>query len=131
MIGDPRRQHDELGKSAGAPIVAARDSQHLTVVAQVHLATAAECALAAINGGVERDAVAYLNILYSGPHALYHACRLMAHHDRWNPAPGGPVVAVDVAPANAAGRNLYQEFIGTRHRNWKICDLEFLVLGKK
>ena len=48
-----------LGKGAMPPIVGAGNAQHAAIVAEVHLAAAAEPALAAEDRGVERDAIAH------------------------------------------------------------------------
>src|SRR3974390_538275 len=65
-VGNSRRQGDEFGKSSGPSIDAAGASQPLAVIAQVHLATAAKRTFAAIDGGVEGDAVSFLKVLYAG-----------------------------------------------------------------
>ena len=57
-VDDALRNGDELGKGAMAAVVAAGNADHLAVVAEVDFAAPAEGALPAVDGGVERDAVA-------------------------------------------------------------------------
>ena len=68
---------------------------------------------AAVDGGVEGDAVAFGesgDVLADGGDA---SGGFVAHDDRRNAAAGGAVVAVDVAAADAAGGDLDQDFVGS------------------
>ena len=53
---------DVFGECAVAAVVAAGDADHFAAVAEVDFAAAAEDAFAAIDGGVEGDAIAGLEV---------------------------------------------------------------------
>src|ERR1035441_8809729 len=56
-IQDPGGYGHVFRESAVPPVVAARNSQNLPVVAQVDVTGLAECARPATDGGIERDPV--------------------------------------------------------------------------
>src|SRR5581483_6724936 len=98
---------------------ATRDSEHLPVIAQVHITATAVRALSAINSRVEGDAIACLEAADFLAYVSDNSCRFVSHHDRWNPPSGRSIETVDVAAANAAGRYSNKQFIVVecRHRN--------------
>ena len=111
-MNDAGGNDDILGKCAGAAVVAAGNAEDLAMIAEIYVAAKAVLASAAIDGGVEGDAVALGesgNVLAYGGDA---SGSFVAHYDRGNAAAGGAVVAVDIAAADAAGGYLDQNFIG-------------------
>ena len=131
-IEDAFRNGDVFGEGAGAAVVAAGDADDLAVVAEIDLAAPAEVAFAAVDGGVEGDAVA-------GPDSRLtpsadggdDAGRLVTHDDGRNAAAGGAVVAVDVAAADAAGGDPDQHFAWTRSRRRQIGNSQMFVFGEQ
>src|ERR1700733_12022805 len=111
-MNDAGGNDDILGKCAGATVVAAGNAEDLAMVAEIYVAAKAVVASAAVDGGVEGDAVAFGasgNVLAYGGDA---SGGFVAHHDRWNAAAGGAIVAVDIAAADATGGYLDQDFVG-------------------
>jgi hypothetical protein len=92
-----------IGESSGAAIVGAGDAEDLAAVAEIYIAAAAVLTFAAVDGGVEGDAVAFGETLNGLADGGDFSGRFVTHHDRGNAAPGGAIVAVDVAAADAAG----------------------------
>src|SRR5258708_997320 len=131
QVRDARRENDELGKGPGAAVVAAGNAEDLAVVAQVHFSPLAERAVAAIDGRIKGDAVAFTKTVYVGADAGHDAGGLMSHHERRNPPPGRTVVAVNVAAADSAGGNAYQNFIAPRHRYRELRNFKLVVFREK
>ncbi len=101
------------------------------MLAKIHLAAPAELAFAAVNGGVEGDAVAGPVARSSLTHGRYDAGRLMTHHDGRNAAARGAIVAMDIAAADPAGGNPNQHFAWTRSRRRQIGNSQMFVFGEQ
>jgi len=130
-MNDAGGNDDILGKCAGAAVVAAGNAEDLAMIAEIYVAAKAVLASAAIDGGVEGDAVAF------GESGDVLACGgdapggFVAHYDGGNAAAGGAVVAVDIAAADAARGDLDQDFIGQWRGLGEIGDFQVLVFGEE
>jgi hypothetical protein len=87
--------------------------------------------VAAIDSGVEGDAVSLGQIFYLSADRGDDAGGFVAHDDRRNAAAGGAIVAVDVAAADAAGFDADQDFVGLQGGDGEVDDIEVVVFGKK
>ena len=90
---------------------------------------AAEEAFAAIDGGIEGDAVADLQILHFGAEFGDFARGFMTHDERRIAAAGGAVKAMHIAAADAAGADANQNFVGADFRLRHFDHFELFVLG--
>src|SRR5579871_236864 len=111
------RHGDVLGECALTAVVAAGDAEHLAVVAQVDLPRTAVAARPAEDSRVEGDPIARVPAFGGGADFDDVAGRLMAHDDGRDAAAGAAVHAVNVAPADAAGADADQHFVGGWFRN--------------
>src|SRR5581483_3430365 len=102
-IEDACRNRNQLRKGAVAPVVAARDAEHLPVVTQINLASLAELATAAVHGGIKGHAVAHLVVLHVRADTLDSPGALMSHDDGRDSPPGGAVVPMNIAATDTAG----------------------------
>jgi hypothetical protein len=130
-MNDAGGDDDVLGKCASATVVAAGNAEDLAMVTEIYMAAKAVFAGAAVDGGVEGDALAFGesgNVLANGGDA---SGGFVAHYDGRNAAAGGAVVAVDIAAADAAGGYLDQYFIGKRGGLGEIGDFQVLVFGEE
>lgn len=100
---DARGHGDEFGEGSGAAVVAAGDAQDLATVAEVHVTAETARASAAVDRGIEGDAIARSETAYGGTDGGDNAGSFVAHDQRGDTAAGAAVVAVNVAAANAAG----------------------------
>ena len=130
-VDDAARHRDELGEGAVPPVLAGGDAEHHAVVAEVDVAARAEDALAAIDGGVEGDAIAAFQVANVGAGALHHAGRFVSHDERRNAASGGSVQAVDVAAADSAGADANQHVVGPDLRLVHLDHFQFHVFGEQ
>jgi len=94
----------------------------------VDLAAPAEDALAAIDRGIEGDAIACLEACYAGADCSDHARGLVAHDDGRDAAAGTTVVAVHIAAADAAGRYANKNFTRAGLRLGEIGEFELQIL---
>src|ERR1700676_1109765 len=121
---DARGDDDKLGERAGAAVIATGDAQDLAVVAKIHVAAETVRTSAAVDGGVEGDAVALgesRDVAAGGGNATGS---FVAHHNRRDATAGGTIVAMHVAAADAAGRYLNQALGRKRSRLAGICGLQ-------
>jgi hypothetical protein len=111
-----------LGKGAMLPILGAGNAKHAAMVAEVHLAAAAEPAPAAGDRGVKRDAIAHRP--GADVAADLNDCpgSFVSHHDGWLPPASASVHAVDVAAANAAGCDADEDILGADRRHGPILE---------
>ena len=119
--------------SANAPW--RRYSSHETprmrrLVAEIDLAAAAEPALAAVDGRVEGDAVAFGPAGDVAAQPGDRAGGLVAHDDRRLPAAGAAVHAVNVAAADAAGGHLQQHVVRSDFRQRPLLNFEMVIGGQ-
>jgi len=130
-IKDSRGDGDEFGESSGAAVVTAGDSEDLATVAKIYVAAAAVGTFAAINGGVEGDAVARREIFYGGADRGDDAGSFVAHDDGRDAAPGGAVVSVNVTAAYAAGGDADDDLVWCWRRRGEIREFEMAVAGEE
>ena len=130
-VYDAGRNHNIFGKSSGAAVVRAGHSQNLAVIAEIYFSAAAGSASAAIDGRIERDSVTLSESLHCSAHRGDSSCGFVPHDNWRDTAPRRPIVAVDVATADAAGGNTHENFMGTRRWFRKIGNLKMLVFGKQ
>ena len=90
----------------------------------------AEVAFAAVDGGIEGDAVAGFQVAYVGAEFGDFAGGLVAHDERGIAAAGGAVEAVDVAAADAAGADADQDVVGTDLGHGHVDHFEFYVFSQ-
>ena len=90
----------------------------------------AELALAAVDSGVEGDAVAGGEGGHGGADGFDRAGGLVAHDDGRQAAAGGTVKAVDVAAADAAGGDAHQEVVGREGGHRERLELELAIGGE-
>ena len=126
---DAGRDDYVFGECAGAAVVAAGDAEDLAIVAEIDVAAAAVGAFAAEDGGVEGDALADFEGGDAGAESGDEAGGFVAHHEWGNTTAGGPVEAVDVAAADAAGGDLDEDFVGGGRGFGSVGDFEVVVLG--
>ena len=131
LVEDPRRHGDELRERAVAPVVGARDAEHRPRVAQVDVAAAAEVTAAAIDRGVEGDAIAGREPGHGGAGPFDHPGRLVAHHERRDAAAGDAGVAVDVAAADAAGAHADEDVLVADVRQRHVGHRQPAVFGEQ
>src|ERR1700736_2022749 len=127
LIDDARGNGDKLGKGSGTSVVAARDTQHLAIVAEVHVAAQAMSAGATINGGIESDSVAFLNTIHVLTDSCNNSGRFVSHNNGRNAASGGPVVAVNITSADSAGCDANKNLVRAGRRNRDICEFQAAV----
>jgi len=118
LVHDPRRHGNVLRESSSPAVIAARDANHLPVIAQIRLALATKVAHTAVNRRVERDTIAHGEFTHLGADAGNNACGLMPHDNGRNPSPRGAVVSMNVTAADATSGHLYQHVELPRYRNW-------------
>jgi hypothetical protein len=102
-VEDARGNGDEFGEGSGATVVAAGDAEDLAVVTEVHVTAEAVGTGAAEDGGVESDTIAWEEIFYGIADCGDDAGGFVSHDDGRNAAAGGAIIAVNIAPADAAG----------------------------
>src|SRR4051812_14480288 len=124
------RRDDEFSECAVLPIIFAGDTEHAAVVAEVDFTAPAEFAMAAVNCGVERDAIAGGPALDGAANLRDDAAGFVAHDDRRAAAASAAVHAVDVAAANAAGFYGDKDFVGSWRWGGDVFAGEFFVLFK-
>ena len=124
------RNGDELGKGPMAAVIVAGDPQHAAVVAKIDFAAAAMPAAAAVDRRVEGHAVAGGPIADLGPDVDDRPRRLVAHDDRRLPPAGAAVHAVDVAAADAAGRDAQQDLVRGDLGARPVLDFQMVVGGE-
>ena len=119
------------GECTRSAVVTAGNAEDFPLVAEVHIAAAAEITVATGDGGIEGDAITDVEAGRCGAERGNCTRGLMPHHERRNAAAGGAVVTMDIAAADAAGRDAHQNLVRTRHRGGNIRDVELVVLRKK
>jgi uncharacterized oxidoreductase len=131
VMHDASGDDDVFGEGPGAAIIAAGDAEDLAIVAEVDISTKAVWTRAAVDRGVEGDAVAFRETCDIFADGGDSAGRFVTHHNRGDAAAGRTVVAVDIAAADAAGGDLNQDFIEPRGGFRKIRNFKVLVFGKE
>ena len=129
-IDDASWHGDVFGEGAGAAIVGAGDAENLAVIAKIDVAATAVRAFAAVDGGVESDAIAFGKILYGFADRADVASGFVSHDDRRNAAAGGAIVTVHVATTDAAGGYANEDFVRAGSRLRQIGDFKMAVLGE-
>ena len=128
MIDDPRRDRDVLSEGAVTPVIATRNTQHLAAIAKVHLSLATKPAAPAVDRRIKGHAFTGLQPLYLISQSFNSPCGFMAHDERRDAPAGAAVISVNVAPADAACPDPYQNVarpdLGLRH----LDHLEFQVI---
>src|SRR5207248_2277486 len=110
-VHDTARNRDEFGESPVPAVGAGGDAEHLAIIAEVHFAAPAVKAFAAIDGGIESDALARMQVRDIGAESDHFTGSLVAHHQRRDAAAGFAVHAMDVAAADAAGAYADQDIV--------------------
>ena len=113
-IEDSRGDGDELGESSGAAIVAAGNAEDLSTVAKIYVATVAVGTFAAVDGGIEGDAIAGRESFYGRADGGDDTGGFLTHDDGRDAAAGGAVVTVNVAAADAASGDADEYFVWRR-----------------
>ena len=88
-------------------------------------------ALGARDGRVEGDSVTDFEALDFGSDGLNNPCGFMAHDQGWDTATGAAVESVDIATADPASLDFYQQIHGSTGRFWHVYDLEFLDFSQQ
>ena len=114
-----------------AAIITARDAKNLAAIAEVYVAAFAVRAFAAINRGIERDAIADGETVHRRTNGGNYPGCFVAHDDGRNAAAGRAVITVNVTAADAARRDADEHFVRRRRRRGKIGEFEILVAGKE
>src|SRR2546421_6299201 len=110
-IKDSRGDGDEFGESSGAAIIAAGNAEDLATVAKIYVAATAVGTFAAVNGGIEGDAVSGREVFYGAADSGDDSGGFVAHDDGRDAAAGGAVVTVDIAAADAASGDADEDFV--------------------
>ena len=87
--------------------------------------------MAAVDGGVEGDAVAGLEVMHAGTDGGDDACCLVTHDDRRNAAAARTVIAVHVGATDAARGDADQDLVVGHIRGGHVDDVELLVLREQ
>src|SRR5258706_1957762 len=95
------RRH-ELRKSPMLPVFFARNTQNPSIIAKVDQPAPAKLAPAAVDRGIQRDAVPRSPAFHAAADRRNDAGRFMAHDDRRPPPPGAAIHSMNVAAANTA-----------------------------
>ncbi len=111
-VEDACWNRDQLREGTVAPVVPTRDTEHLSVIAEIDLAPLAELAVTAVHGRVKGNAVARLIVFHVRADTLDNSGPLMPHHDGRNTAPGAAIVPMNIATADTAGRHTNQHLVG-------------------
>ena len=120
-----------FGEGSVTPVFTAGNANDLAAIAKVHLSAEAERARAAEDRGVKGDAIAGMKSDYAVTDSGDDSRCFVTHHDRWNAAAGGTIVAVHVAAANAACGHLNEEFAERGRGLRQIEQLQMLVLAEQ
>jgi len=130
-VKDARGDGHEFGEGSGTTVVTAGDAEDLAVVAKIYITTEAVGTGAAVDGGVESDAIAWGEFFYVGADGFDDAGGFVSHDERRDAAAGGAVVAVDIAAADAAGGYADEDFVGRGSRDGKVGEFEIFVGGEE
>ena len=130
-IKDSRWNGDVFGKSSRAAKLSAGNSQDLTVIAKIYIATEAMGARAAENGRIKGDSIALGESSYLFAERGNGSRSFMSHHNWWNTAARRAIVAVNIAATDAAGGHADQDFAVTRIGIGKVGNFQVLVLRKQ
>ena len=130
-VDDARRNGNKLCKGPGPTIVGARNSQNLPVVAEIYFSATAIAASAAVDRRIEGDSISFRKSRHTGPYRSDSSGRLVAHDDRGNAPARRAVVAVHVAPADAAGCHTHQHFARLGPWHWQISHFQVLIFRKQ
>ncbi len=125
------RHNYEIGEGSGAAELGSRHAENFAMTAKINKSFAAVFALAAVNGGVESDAVAFLEVAYGGADGFDAAGGFVAHDKRRNAAAGTAVVTMDVAAADAAGFDADKDFVWGWLRNGEVGHFQLAVFGEQ
>jgi hypothetical protein len=106
-------------------------ANNLAIIAQIFIAAGAEVALAAVDGGIEGDAIAGAEVAHIGAERGNLARGFVPHHEWRIAAAGGTVVTVDVAAADAAGADADQDIVGADIGLGHIDEFELEVFGEQ
>jgi hypothetical protein len=101
-VDDAGRNGDKFGEGSCASILAARHTENLAAITKIYVSAATVRALSAVHGRVEGDAVSFREAGDSFADVGDSSRRFVSHDDRGNAAPGGSIIAVDVATADSA-----------------------------
>ena len=127
-VDDAARDGDEFGEGAVAAVGTRGNAKHLAVVAEVDLASKAERAAAAVDGGIESHAIAGLKVVDIAAGLGDFAGGFVSHDEGRDAAAGRAIQAVHVAAADAAGANADEHFVGGGLGARQIDDFEGHVL---
>ncbi len=130
-VDDAGGDDDELGEGTGTAIIGAGNAEDLTAVAEIDFAAQAVAAGAAIDGGIEGDAIAFGETGDAEADRGDVSGGFVTHDDRRNAAPRRAIVAVDIAAADAASGHAHENFAGSGRGNGRIDQFEMTVLGEK
>jgi len=130
-VEDSRGDGYEFGEGPGAAIVAAGNAEDLAAVAEIYVAAAAVGTFAAVNGGIEGDAIAGHEVFYGVTDRSDDTGGFVTHDDRRDAAAGGAVVTVNVAAANAAGGDADEDFVRRGRGRREFGEFEIAVAGEE
>jgi hypothetical protein len=122
---------NEFCECSSAPVLTARNPQHLTPVAQVHIAAAAVGTLSAVNGRIEGHAIAHFKSFDALANARNNSRGLVSHDDGWNAPSRGAVISMNVATTNSARRHSNQQLARPGFRCGDIRQFKLIVFGKE
>src|SRR5579871_2521330 len=87
VIRDACRQRNEFCERASATVISTGNSENFPTIAEIHFTDAAMSTLAAVDGRIDSDAIAYLKARNSVPNARDDACSFMTHDEGRNATP--------------------------------------------
>ena len=129
LVHDAAGHGDEFGEGAVAAVFFGGDADHLAVVAEVDVAAHAEEAFAAVDGGIEGDAVADGEVMDVGAEAGDFSGGFVAHDEGRMAAAGRAVVAVDIAATDSTGADADEDVVGADLRLGHFDHFELEVFG--
>jgi len=103
----------------------------LPVVAEVLLTAQAEEALTAVDSGVERNPLTWLEARHRATRGFHQTSGFMTHH-QWRNAPASAaIVAVYITTADAAGLYTNQQIIRANLRLGEVGQFEVFILTEQ
>jgi hypothetical protein len=83
------------------------------------------------NRGIERDPIANTSYVDGITDFDHRAGCFMTHHDGWDAAPAGAIVAVHVAAADSAGGHAHEHVAWAYGRSLHRDELKFAIVGEE
>jgi hypothetical protein len=130
-MNNATRNHNVLCEGTVPLEIRRSYSYHLTVLTEVTLSQTAKRALAAIDGRVKRNWLAFFEVPNFRSRRRYYSGCLVAHDERRNTPAGRAIVSVNVAATDSTSFYLHEHIIRARPWHWHIHHFQAAVLGEQ